>query len=84
MSSQLEIRFPNKYDEKYKIGYVYFDTELEREKYIRDEFVFCKVEEKSHLTALYSNQRITSVQNLYNKRIEFAKSNNLTIDMSRV
>lgn len=83
MSNQLEIRFPNKYDEKYKIGYVYFDTEIEREKYIRNEFLFCKTEEKSYLTALYSNQRVTAVQNLYNKRIEFAKSNSLSIDMSR-
>lgn len=75
----LEIRYPNKFTEKYKTGYVYFDTIELRENYIRIEFNYCKVEEKSYLTALYSNQRVTAVQNLYNKRIEFAKSSGLTI-----
>lgn len=71
--NHLEIRYPNKFNEKYKTRYVYFDSPELRESYIRAEFKHCKVEEKSYLTALYSNQRLTTVQNLYNKRIEFAK-----------
>ena len=71
--NKLEIRYPNKFNEKYKTGYVYFETKTLQEQYIRDEFKYCKVEEKSYLTALYSNQRLIAVQNLYNKRIEFAK-----------
>jgi len=78
---QLGIRFPNKYDEKYKVGYVYFSTDVDRENYIREEFNYCKTEEKSYLTALYTNQRVSSVQALYNKRIEYAKKNGLTISM---
>lgn len=84
MSYQLEIRIPNIKDEKYLTGYVYFEKELQREKYIREEFVFCKYEEKSYLTALYSNQRSAAVKILYNRRVEYAKLNGLTIDMTRI
>ena len=84
MDNQLEIRFPNKFDDKYRIGYVYFDDVDKREKYIREEFMFCNIEEKAYLSALYSNQRTVAIQNLYNKRIDYARVNSLTIDMSRV
>ena len=84
MSYQLEIRIPKNNGDKYFMGYIYFENELNREKYIREEFVFCKYEEKSYLTALYSNQRNAAVQNLYNKRIEYAKLNGFTVDVSKM
>ena len=80
---QLGIRFPNKFDEKYKLGYIFLSGDVEREDYIRKEYDYCKNEEKSYLTALYSNQRISAVQNLYNKRIEFAKKNGFKITMDK-
>jgi len=75
------IRFPNKNDEKYRLGYIFLPTEVKRDAYIRDELEFCKSEEKSYLSALYKNQRLSSIQALYNKRIEFAKLNGLDIEM---
>ena len=67
---RLEIRQPEN-DDKYKIKYVYFKSDVDRDVYIRDEFNYCKVEEKAYLSALYYNQRINAVRDLYNKRIEF-------------
>lgn len=75
------IRYPNKNDEKYKLGYIYFPSEIKRDKYIRDELDFCRNEEKSYLSALYKNQRINAVHVLYNKRIAFAKLNKLPVEM---
>ena len=70
---RLEIRQP-KHEDKYDIKYVYFNTDIERDVYIRDEFNFCKKEEKSHLSALYLNQRINTVRDLYEKRIKFTEN----------
>lgn len=81
---RLGIRFPLKMSEKYNLGYVYFPTEFDREKYISEEFDFCKVEEKAYLSALYTNQRINTVHDLYNKRIQFCKRNKLKIEMTKV
>ena len=55
---------------------VTFPTKEVKEKYIRDEYRFCRAEEDAHNAARYPNQRAATKADLYAKRVTFAKQQN--------
>lgn len=50
-----------------------FNSDVEQKDYVRDEYVFCRKEEKDHITAFYLKDRQRTKDALMRKRVEYAK-----------
>lgn len=50
-----------------------FGSKAEQKDYIRDEYAFCRQQEKDHITAFYLKDRLRTKDALMRKRVEYAK-----------
>jgi hypothetical protein len=72
--------FPNGVDEDGNYTdpvWLNFDSLEQKEKYLINEYKFCKREEESHLNAIYRKDRIRTKNDLMIKRVAFAKKTGL-------
>ena len=56
---------------------VSFMSDVDRSRYVKEEYNYCRIQEQAHLASIYRKDRFRTMKDLLNKRVEFAKTKGL-------